>query len=207
MFTGIVEEVGSVLALADLNVRIACSFTDLSIGDSVAVSGTCLTVTALGEGWFAAELSEETLDRTSLGALTERSAVNLERPVKAGGRLGGHVVQGHVDGTATVSRIDRREGSVEMWFRPPADLRRYLVEKGSVALDGISLTVARRTDGQPGGPGESAEVAGEFSVAVIPHTLTATNLAARVPGDRVNVEVDILAKYVESLVKPDKEEM
>ncbi|MGH2717532.1 MAG: riboflavin synthase, partial [Actinomycetota bacterium] len=190
-----VEEVGRVLARDGLTVRIACGFDDLAIGDSVAVSGTCLTVTFFGGGEFAAELSEETLTRTSLGALAEGSPVNLERPLQAGGRLGGHVVQGHVDGTATVSRIDHRDGSVEIWFCPPAELRRYLVEKGSVALDGISLTVARiAADGDAGG---------EFSVAVIPHTLRATNLGTRQPGDRVNVEVDILAKYVEALLTHD----
>ncbi|HLI57401.1 MAG TPA: riboflavin synthase [Actinomycetota bacterium] len=197
MFTGIVEEVGRVLAREGLTVRIDCGFDDLGIGDSVAVSGTCLTVTALGPGWFAAELSEETLARTSLGDLVAGSPVNLERPVRAGGRLGGHVVQGHVDGTAEVTAIDCRDGSTEVWFRPPAELRRYLVEKGSVALDGISLTVAR----VGGGSGEH-----DVSVAVIPHTLRATNLGARSPGDRVNVEVDILAKYVESLVALRKEE-
>ncbi|HWD07865.1 MAG TPA: riboflavin synthase [Actinomycetota bacterium] len=191
MFTGIVEAVGRVLARDGLTVRIGCGFDGLAIGDSVAVSGTCLTVTAFGDGWFAAGLSEETLARTSLGDLAVGSPVNLERPLTAGGRLGGHVVQGHVDGTAVVTAVDVKDGSTEVWFRPAPALSRYLVEKGSVALDGISLTVARLRPG-------------EFSVAVIPHTLNATNLGARSPGDRVNVEVDILAKYVESLLRPEQ---
>jgi len=191
MFTGIVEEVGRVAALDGLRIDVACGFDDLAIGDSVAVNGVCLTVvelSALDDGWgFAAELSEETLARTSLGQLGSGSAVNLERPVPAGGRLGGHVVQGHVDGTGMVRRLDPQEGSVVIWIEAPQALRRYLVEKGSVAVDGVSLTVA-------GLKGEA------FSIALIPHTLTATTLSDKTPGDVVNLEVDILAKYVESLL-------
>ena len=191
MFTGIVEEVGRVAALDGLRIDVACGFDDLAIGDSVAVNGVCLTVvelSALDDGWgFAAELSEETLARTSLGQLGSGSAVNLERPVPAGGRLGGHVVQGHVDGTGMVRRLDPQEGSVVIWIEAPQALRRYLVEKGSVAVDGVSLTVA-------GLKGEA------FSIALIPHTLTATTLSDKAPGDVVNLEVDILAKYVESLL-------
>ncbi len=191
MFTGIVEEVGRVAALDGLRIDVACGFDDLAIGDSVAVNGVCLTVvelSALDDGWgFAAELSEETLARTSLGQLGSGSAVNLERPVPAGGRLGGHVVQGHVDGTGMVRRLDPQEGSVVIWIEAPQALRRYLVEKGSVAVDGVSLTVA-------GLKGEA------FSIALIPHTLTATTLSDKAPGEVVNLEVDILAKYVESLL-------
>ena len=187
MFTGIVEEVGRVISAGMPRVEIACALAGLAPGDSVAVDGVCLTVTELREGSFAAELSEETLARTSLGRLAAGSTVNLERPVTAMGRLGGHVVQGHVDGTGTIRRIDPKAASVEMWFEPPPGLRRYLVQKGSVAVDGVSLTVADMEDGA-------------FSVALIPHTLRATTLGGKAAGDVVNLEVDILAKYVESLL-------
>jgi riboflavin synthase len=191
VFTGIVEEVGRVTAAAGLRLEVACGFDDLGLGDSIAVNGVCLTVMETAD-WgdmhsFAAELSEETLARTSLGTLADGSPVNLERPVPVGGRLGGHVVQGHVDGTGTVAALDAQEGSVVMWIEAPGALRRYLVEKGSVAVDGVSLTVA-------GLRGDA------FSVALIPHTLTATTLSSKAPGDAVNLEVDILAKYVESLL-------
>jgi riboflavin synthase len=189
MFTGIVEEVGLITARKGLRLEVACGFGDLGIGDSIAVNGVCLTVMGLGAGSFAAELSEETLARTSLGSLTDGSPVNLERPVPAGGRLGGHVVQGHVDGTGTVKALDPQEGSTVMWIEAPDALRRYLVEKGSVAVDGVSLTVAALQEGA-------------FSIALIPHTLTATTLSDKAPGDVVNIEVDILAKYVESLLDP-----
>jgi riboflavin synthase len=191
MFTGIVEEVGRVTAAEGLRVEVACGFAGLAIGDSIAVNGVCLTVMELATGGgtcsFAAELSEETLARTSLGTLHAGSPVNLERPVPVGGRLGGHVVQGHVDGTGTVAALEPQEGSVVMWVQAPGALRRYLVEKGSVAVDGVSLTVAALGEGV-------------FGVALIPHTLTATTLSHKAPGDLVNLEVDILAKYVESLL-------
>lgn len=188
MFTGIVEEVGRVAAVGGLRLEVACALApELGMGDSIAVNGVCLTVVAFDGAGFAAELSEETLARTALGALAAGSPVNLERPVLAGGRLGGHVVQGHVDGTGRVRSVDPLEASVEIWIEPPASLRRYLVEKGSVAVDGVSLTVARMADGV-------------FSVALIPHTLQATTLGVRMPLDVVNLEVDILAKYVESLM-------
>jgi riboflavin synthase len=192
VFTGIVEAMGQVSARQGRRLEVRCDLGGLAPGDSIAVNGVCLTVTALGEGAFTAELSEETLARTSLGGLGAGARVNLERPLAAGGRLGGHIVQGHADGTAVVARVEPRAGSVELWFEPPAALARYLVEKGSVALDGISLTVARLGSGTD---------AGRFSVAAIPHTLAVTTLGDRRPGDIVNVEVDILAKYVESLLK------
>jgi riboflavin synthase len=191
VFTGIVEEVGLVTAAAGLRLEVACGFADLGIGDSIAVNGACLTITELADLGdkitFATELSEETLARTSLGTLTAGSPVNLERPVPVGGRLGGHVVQGHVDGTGLVTALDPQEGSVVMSIQAPGGLRRYLVEKGSVAVDGVSLTVTDLREGA-------------FSVALIPHTLTATTFQSKVPGDVVNLEVDILAKYVESLL-------
>lgn len=203
MFTGIIEEVGRVTAREGLKLTVATGLGDLGVGDSIAVNGVCLTVTGLdpaglaGEGpptsaaggpsTFAAELTEETLARTSLGGLAPGGRVNLERPVPAGGRLGGHVVQGHVDATARVERLEPQEGSLVMWIEAPAALRRYLVEKGSVAVDGVSLTVAGLRDGA-------------FCLALIPYTLTATTLSDKAPGDVVNLEVDILAKYVESLL-------
>lgn len=187
MFTGIVEEVGRVLSARPDRLEIGCSLDELYLGDSVAVNGVCLTVAAATDQGFVAALSEETLARTTLGALVAGSPVNLERPVHAGGRLGGHVVQGHVDGVAVVRRVEPQRGSVEVWLEAPGELRKYLVEKGSVAVDGVSLTVARRSEG-------------EFCVALIPHTLAATTFGAARAGDRVNLEVDILAKYVESLM-------
>ncbi len=187
MFTGIVEEVGRVAALAPRRIEVACGLEGLRIGDSIAVNGVCLTVVDLAPGGFAAELSEETLARSGLGALGSGSPVNLERPVVAGGRLGGHVVQGHVDATGTIGAVEPHEGSVVLWVEVPPVVRRYLVEKGSVAVDGVSLTVAGLREGA-------------FSVALIPHTLAATTLSAAARGDVVNLEVDILAKYVESLL-------
>ena len=189
MFTGIVEEVGAVRAIRGLRLEVACRLAGLGQGDSIAVNGVCLTVREVAPGGFEAELSEETLARTSLGALAAGSPVNLERPVAVGGRLGGHIVQGHVDATGRVRRIDPREGSVEMWVEAPPEVRRYLVEKGSVAVDGVSLTVAHLEDGA-------------FCVALIPHTLAATTLGVRAAGGVVNLEVDIVAKYVESLLGP-----
>jgi riboflavin synthase len=190
MFTGIVERTGTVAAVSDTSIRVESELEDLTLGESVAVNGVCLTVASLGEGGaFTADLSEETLRRTSLGRLQAGSRVNLERPMRADGRFGGHIVQGHVDGTAVVRRIDRRAASTEMWFDLPAALLRYLVEKGSVALDGVSLTVAE-LDGRG------------FSVALIPHTLEATTLGALEPGAVVNVEVDVVAKYVQRLLPP-----
>ena len=188
MFTGIVEELGRVAAVSPRRIEVACRLDGLGIGDSIAVNGVCLTVVDLQPGGFAAELSEETLARTGLGALGSGSPVNLERPVLAGGRLGGHVVQGHVDATGTIGAVEPQEGSVVLWVEVPPPVQRYLVEKGSVAVDGVSLTVAGLREGA-------------FSVALIPHTLAATTLSAAEPGDVVNLEVDILAKYVESLLR------
>jgi riboflavin synthase len=193
MFTGIVEEKGTVAALdrlddaVRLTIRGPLVTSDAAHGDSISVNGCCLTVAELGDGTFAADVMAESLARTSLGDLAEGAAVNLERAVAAGARLGGHIVQGHVDGTATL--LDRTPS--EHWevvrFSLPADLARYLVEKGSITVDGVSLTVV--------------EVGHEwFSVSLIPTTLADTTLGGRQPGDRVNLEVDVLAKYVERLL-------
>ena len=194
MFTGIVEGTGTVVALAvaagggaRLAVEAPFLAGDLRLGESVAVNGCCLTVAEPTPGGFAADLVAETLRRTALGGLAAGDAVNLERPLALGGRLGGHLVQGHVDGVARV--LERKpvgEGE-EVRVELPPDLERYVVEKGSIAVDGVSLTVAGV------GPGW-------FAVALVPHTLEVTTLGRRRPGDPVQLEVDVVAKYVERLV-------
>lgn len=196
MFTGIVEELGTVRAVhandggARLEIDATTVLTDATMGASIAVNGVCLTVVELGDGWWAADAVTETLDRTSLGVLVPGAPVNLERPMAADGRFGGHVVQGHVDGVGVLTaRTSLPDGSTRMTFTPPTALLRYVVEKGSITIDGISLTVASLDD-----------AAGTFDVAVIPHTLSVTTLGARRPGDPVNLEVDVLAKYVERLL-------
>jgi riboflavin synthase len=196
MFTGIVEEVGEVLAVREdaevvvLTVRGPTVTADAGHGDSIAVNGVCLTVIdpdgSAGDT-FTVELVPETLKRSSLAAVTSGVGVNLERAVAAGGRLGGHIMQGHVDGVATLLRRSPAERSDELVFSLPPDLARYVVEKGSIAVDGVSLTVA--------------DVTGDtFAVALIPTTLANTTLGVRQPGDTVNIEVDVIAKYVEKLV-------
>lgn len=197
MFTGIVEELGEVVRLeygvesARLTVRGPVVTTDATRGASVAVCGVCLTVVERDGDAFTADVMKETLDRTALGDLAPGHRVNLERPLAADGRFGGHVVQGHVDGTGTV--VERRPG--DRWeivvLRIPPSLAPYVVEKGSIAVDGVSLTVAGVED-TPTGP--------LVTVSLIPETLTRTTLGHRAPGERVNLEVDILAKYVERMV-------
>ena len=196
MFTGIVEELGRVRAIthADGGARLELSCTvvidDAAIGDSIAVNGCCLTVVELGEGRWAADAVTETLDRTALGRITAGDRVNLERPVRAEDRLGGHIVQGHVDGVGElVARDALPDGSTRMRFTVPDHLLRYVVEKGSITLDGISLTVAAVDD-----------TAAAVEIAVIPHTLAVTTLGPKAPGDPVNIEVDVLAKHVERLL-------
>ena len=195
MFTGIIEEIGRVRAVrhgarsAVLQIAADKIMDDLAVGDSVAVGGVCLTVTELWPGAFAADVMPETLSRSNLGGLVPGSRVNLERALAAEGRFGGHIVSGHIDGVGRVQSV-RRDGNA-LWYEiaAPTELLRYIVAKGSVALDGVSLTVAR--------------VSGEgFTISVIPHTAAATTLAERQPGDTVNIECDILAKYVEKLLTP-----
>ncbi|MBM3674812.1 MAG: riboflavin synthase [Actinobacteria bacterium] len=205
MFTGIVEELGSVRAVvaSDGGARIEIAATtvldDAALGASIAVNGCCLTVVELGDGWWAADAVAETLDRTSLGALEAGDPVNLERPVRPNDRLGGHIVQGHVDGVGVlVDRHPAPDGSTRMRFSAPESVRRYLVEKGSVAVDGISLTVTALHDDDRIGRG--ADGPAGFEVAVIPHTLAVTTLGARQPGEPVNLEADVLAKHVERLL-------
>ena len=200
MFTGIIEELGRVHAItpiaggARIEIDASTVLEDASIGDSIAVNGCCLTVVELSADRWAADAVTETLDRTSLGALQSGDAVNLERPVRAQDRLGGHVVQGHVDGVGTLTgREPLPDGSTRMTFAIPTSLLRYVVEKGSVTLDGISLTVAALDD-----------ATATLDVAVIPHTLGVTTLGPKRPGEPVNVEVDILAKHVERLLSAGK---
>jgi riboflavin synthase len=189
MFTGIIEETGRVLT-AGTRITIGCSavLQDAAIGASIAVNGVCITAVELGERHFSADLSPETLARTNLDSLTSGSLVNLERPLRFNGRLDGHFVLGHVDGTAQVVALDDLGGG--NWLlriRVPAGLGRYIVSKASVAVDGISLTVAA--------------VAGDVvDFAVIPHTWAQTNLREAKPGTAVNLEVDILAKHIEKLL-------
>ena len=195
MFTGIVEELGTVRAVipnadgARVEIDATNVLEDATPGASIAVNGCCLTVVDAGEGWFAADAVVETLGRTTLGKLAAGDPVNLERPLRLADRLGGHLVQGHVDGSGTVrARELQSDGSTLVRFDAPADIMRYVVHKGSITVDGISLTVAAMHDDG-------------FSVAVIPHTLAVTTLATRSVGERVNLECDVLAKYVERLLR------
>lgn len=195
MFTGIVEELGRVVRVADLGdaARITVAgplvVSDAGIGDSIAVNGVCLTVTALGQGEFTADVMAETLNRTTLGSLQPGAPVNLERPLTATSRLGGHIVQGHVDAVGAVAARESSEHWDVVTVSAPAEVLRYVVEKGSVTVDGTSLTVAA-VDGS------------SFQVSLIPETLAKTTLGVRQVGDGVNLEVDIVAKYVEKLVRP-----
>jgi riboflavin synthase len=180
MFTGIVREVGRVAAF-DGSRLIVETGTEADVGDSVAIAGVCLTVAARRDGSLAFDVVPETLARTTLGNLKAGAEVNVEPSLRAGDPLGGHIVQGHVDGVGTL-----RERGDLTWFDAPSEIVRYCVEKGSIAVDGTSLTVAATDDEG-------------FAVALVPHTLEATTLGALSPGDRVNLEVDLLAKYVERL--------
>ena len=189
MFTGIVEEVGVVAKISDNGMTVLATKVteDLKLGDSIAVNGTCLTAVSFGRTEFSVDLSPETVRRTSLGRLSVGGPVNLERALLASDRMGGHIVQGHVDGTGRITSTKRDGDSTIFRIRVPKRLNRYIVEKGFVAVDGISLTVVKIG-------------ASSFTLAVIPYTLKNTNLAALSVGDRVNLEADILAKYVESLL-------
>jgi riboflavin synthase len=197
MFTGIIEEVGKVSSLeqrsAGASLSIVCEsiLRDLSIGDSISVNGACLTAIEIGADHWTADLAPETLKRTSLGDLKAGGLVNLERPLRANGRLDGHFVLGHVDGTAELVSLDPL-GDDNWWLRirVPADLSRYIVSKGSLAVDGISLTVAEMADDL-------------VSFTIIPHTYEQTRLHVCSPGFRMNIEVDILAKHLEKLAAVD----
>src|SRR5690606_25630630 len=197
MFTGIVEELGTVVEVTPVGSDSADAIrltihgpdvtSDASPGDSIAVNGVCLTVTELADGRFSAAVMKATLDRSNLGALTVGSPVNLERALKGSSRLGGHIVQGHVAGTGVVTARAPGTDWETATFSLPARLSRYVVEKGSIAVDGVSLTVAACTDSS-------------FTVSLIPTTLQATTLGFATVGTKVNIEVDTLAKYVERLL-------
>lgn len=195
MFTGLVEGLGRITAVVPegAGTRLVVTppqslLAGTAVGDSVAISGCCLTVVVAIDGRWEFQAGPETLSKTNLGELLVGDRVNLERALPVTARLGGHFVQGHVDGCGTVERISSDGDWIVMWFRAPPPLARQMVPKGSVAVDGVSLTLA--------------EVQGEqFSVALIPHTLDVTTLGTRRAGDRVNVETDILAKYVEKLLQ------
>jgi riboflavin synthase len=196
MFTGIIEEVGEVVDIEDTGnfrtilVAGRTIFDDLRIGSSIAVNGVCLTARSIAGHTFSAEMSRETLDRTSLGSLKKGAIVNLERPMRADSRFGGHIVQGHVDGVGRIGRFDREGDAWNLEIEYPEPASRYLVEKGSIAVDGISLTIA------------SFKPSNVFFVAIIPHTFENTNLKAARLNDPVNLEFDVLAKYIENLLKP-----
>ena len=193
MFTGIVEEVGTVAAIRRgaqscvLTIGAHTVLEDASLGDSIAVNGVCLTVVSADEKGFSADVMHETLNRSSLGDLQVGSKVNLERALPANGRFGGHIVSGHIDGTGRIVRVVPDDNAVWYEIKAPAAIMRYVVEKGSVAIDGISLTVA-------------SVARDSFKVSIIPHTRAHTNLADKGPGAQVNLECDIIGKYVERML-------
>ncbi|MGI5467626.1 riboflavin synthase [Streptomyces sp. CA-132043] len=196
MFTGIVEELGEVVAVENLGdssrfrLRGPVVTEDAKHGDSIAVNGVCLTVVETADGEFTADVMAETLKRSSLGALEKGSRVNLERPMALGGRLGGHLVQGHVDGTGTIAERTPGEHWEIVKVALPDGMARYVVEKGSITVDGVSLTVVEAGDDY-------------FTISLIPTTLDLTTLGIKQVGDPVNLEVDVLAKYVERLLGKD----
>jgi riboflavin synthase len=196
MFTGIIHEMGTVVRFdptsggARLEIRRIDDAEPLTRGESIAVNGVCLTALPLDAG-FAADLSGETLKLTTLGRLHEGARVNLERAMAMGDRLGGHLVQGHVDAVGRVTGRDEQPGTVFLTVHAPAEVAAYLVPKGSITIDGCSLTIVDVADGDDGA---------ELTVGLIPHTLAVTTFEDRAPGDRVNLEADVIAKYVERLV-------
>ena len=199
MFSGIVEETGSIknikrgAASAELSIEASKVLEDVALGDSIAVNGVCLTVTDFSGSMFTADVMHETLDRSSLGALRPGSPVNLERAMKADGRFGGHIVSGHIDGTGHISNISRDDNAIWYTIDTSGDILRYIVEKGSIAIDGISLTVASVDESS-------------FKVSIIPHTAANTILAVKKAGDVVNLENDIIGKYVEKLMRTAENE-
>lgn len=195
MFTGIVEEKGIIERIrkgrnsAEISVRASRIMDDVKLGDSIAVNGVCLTVTSFDSGGFTADVMHETLNRSSLARLRSGSMVNLERAMKADGRFGGHIVAGHVDGVGVITDITKDDNAIWYTVKAEPGVMKYIVEKGSIAIDGISLTVAKvMTD--------------RFSISAIPHTVRETVLAERRKGDTVNLENDVIGKYVEKLMKP-----
>lgn len=197
MFTGIIEETGTIKSIktgsrsVQLTVAGKKIFDDLNLGDSVATNGICLTVTTLGKDYFTADVMHETLNRTNLGQLKSGSKVNLERAMAANGRFGGHIVSGHVDGTGTVT--SHKKDDIALWYtiKTSPQIMRYIIEKGSITIDGISLTVAKTTRDS-------------FSVSIIPHTAQNTTLLEKCVGSIVNLENDIVGKYIEKFVSPQE---
>jgi riboflavin synthase len=190
MFTGIVREVGAVAAFDGERLVVTAPQTaaGAGVGDSVSIAGVCLTVVETDEGRLAFDVTPESLSRTALGGLERDDAVNLEPSLRVGDQVGGHVVQGHVDAVGRVRSIEQEEGSRRVWLDAPASVVRYCLEKGSIAVDGVSLTIAALDDDG-------------FEVALIPHTLEVTTLGRLEPGARVNLEADVLAKYVDKLTR------
>lgn len=196
MFTGIIEEIGTVQTVQHsgdnsfIKIRAEKILSDVHDGDSIAVNGVCLTVTDCSNNIFRADVMNETLNRSSLGSLRNGSPVNLERAMPANGRFGGHIVSGHIDGTGVISDI--KKDGIAIWYTisTKPEIMRYIIEKGSIAIDGISLTVAKVTDNS-------------FSVSIIPHTAQQTILSYKKTGDIVNLENDIVGKYIEKLICPD----
>ncbi len=199
MFTGIVEEKGTLVrlqsgsGLGKIQIKAEKVLQGTKIGDSIAVNGVCLTVVELKGNGFTADVMPETLKRSNLGELSPGSSVNLERAMPAEGRFGGHIVSGHIDGTGKITKVWREQNAVWYTIDAPKELMRYIVEKGSIAIDGTSLTVADTTKDS-------------FSVSIIPHTLGETILGEKKPGDKVNLENDIIGKYVEQLMQPKETE-
>lgn len=195
MFTGIVEEIGTVESVrkgahsAVLTVRAEKILSDIHLGDSIAVNGICLTATSFTSHSFTVDVMHETLNRSSLANLTVGTKVNLERAMAANGRFGGHIVAGHVDGVGKISKVQRDDNAVWYTISAPPEILRYIVEKGSITIDGISLTVAKVTQK-------------DFSVSIIPHTAEKTVLSGKRAGDAVNLENDIIGKYIEKLMTP-----
>lgn len=195
MFTGIIEEIGTVVSIkrtsVDSQVTISAEkiFSDLKLGDSVAVNGVCLTASEISKNTFKADIMNETFLRSSLDSLSKGSHVNLERAMAANGRFGGHIVAGHIDGTGIISDIKKDDNAAWYTVNANSSVLKYIIEKGSVAIDGISLTVAKVTDDS-------------FSVSIIPHTISETILSEKSVGDKVNIENDMIGKYVEKFLVP-----
>lgn len=199
MFTGIIEEVGRIEAIsygissAQIKIKASKVLEDVKVGDSICVNGICLTVTSFQPGSFTADVMHETLNRTGLSTLENGSPVNLERAMLANGRFGGHIVSGHIDGTGSIASISPDDNAIWFEIKTSPNILYYIVEKGSITIDGISLTVAKVSE-------ES------FSISAIPHTVSETNLRNKKVGSLVNLECDVIGKYVEHFVKNEKPE-
>lgn len=189
MFTGIIEETGKIISVGAGRIAVQAKkvLHGTQIGDSIAVNGVCLTVTTMTSSEFTADVMPETLSRTNLGSLGKGNSVNLERAMAADGRFGGHIVSGHIDGTGTVSKLEKDGNAVWVYISAPSNILNLIIEKGSIAIDGISLTVAKVNDK-------------EFAVSVIPHTGEETTLLGKKAGDVVNLENDVIGKYVQKLM-------